>query len=107
MDAHGAQPLALQRHRMRTDRHAGATDVGGDAVAQVHLGERAAGAVRRRFDSSRGELCGACLLPEHPQRVARVLPRVRIDVREECSLAVLGLLGRESCPTGYHAGRRV
>src|SRR5439155_6447352 len=38
MDAHGAQALALQRHRMRPDRHPCAAQICRDAVAKIHLG---------------------------------------------------------------------
>ena len=108
MDAEGAQPFALQCDRVRTDGHARAAQIGGDAVAQVHLGERAAAAVGRRFDLPRRELLAADFLSEGPQRLQRMLPRMRIDVREERALPLLlgreWLLGCETCPTGYHVG---
>src|SRR5204863_4667113 len=56
-------------------------------------------------------LLAADFLSEGPQRLQRMLPRMRIDVREERALPLpLGrewLLGRETCPTGYHVGRGV
>src|SRR5437764_989264 len=65
----------------------------------------------RRFDSPRQWLLAADFLSEGPQRLQRMLPRMRIDVREERALPLpLGrewLLGRETCPTGYHVGRGV
>src|SRR5207237_7385800 len=39
VDVQGAQAFALEGHRMGSDGHAGAAQVGGDAVAEVHLRE--------------------------------------------------------------------
>src|SRR5438445_11095787 len=46
----------------------------------------------------------ADFLPETPQLLQRMLPWMRIDVREEVGL---GLLGRGTCLTGYRADRQV
>src|SRR3954471_13639872 len=48
VDADRAELLALERDRMRAYRHAGAAQIRGDAVAQIHVGQRAAGAIGGR-----------------------------------------------------------